>query len=55
MGCRCSKRIKTRTLKPGQVRTPVLQQTEESKLSLLKQMWEEAKKENNSDNPKSEN
>lgn len=44
MGCRCSKRIKTRTLKTGQARTPVLQQTEESKLSLLKQMWEEAKK-----------
>lgn len=55
MGCRCSKRIKTRTLKPGKARTTVAQQTEKSKLSLLKQMWEEAKKENNSDNPKSEN
>lgn len=55
MGCGCSKRIKTRTLKPGQARTQVVQQTKKSKLSLLKQMWEEAKKENNSDNPKSEN
>lgn len=53
MGCGCSKRIKTRTLKPGQVRTA--QRKEESKLSRLKQMWEAAKKENNSDNPVSEN
>ena len=44
MGCRCSKRIKTRTFKPGQAGPPVVQQTEEPKLSLLKQMWEEAKK-----------
>lgn len=55
MGCGCSKRIKTRTLKPRQVRTPVAQQTEKSKLSLLKQMWEDAKKENNSNNPKYDN
>jgi hypothetical protein len=45
MGCRCNNRIKTRQLKPGHVSTPEIKPVTQSKLGLLKEMWETAKKE----------
>ena len=51
MGCNCSKRIRTRMIKKLKSRYVTTQENvqNESKLSLMKQMWEDAKSNDNDD------